>query len=80
MQAVKPVYTYENALQDHEWLAENGLDLHDQYRGEWVAICFQEVIAHDQDFTKVAAIADEMQISPLYADFPEEETIVYAIG
>lgn len=80
MQVVKPVYTYKDAFKDQEWLADHSIEFHQKYRGEWVAIYFKEIVAHDQDFDKVVTKADEMGITPAYMQFPMEETVVYAIG
>ena len=78
MQNVTPVYTYQETEQDNEWLAMNSIEFHQKYRGEWIAAYQKKIIAHDQDFAKVAAVAEKMLINPLYAQFPEEEVVVYA--
>ena len=80
MQAVMPARTYEETLQDHKWLTTHGLEINDKHSGEWIAVYCGKIIAHDNSLAKVIAIADEMQISPLYAQIPAEETIVYAFG
>lgn len=80
VEALKHVYSHQDLMNDHKWLAANSLDLYKKYQGEWVAIYLGQVIAHHRDYFKVSVAAKEMQVNPLYMEFPEEETIIYAIG
>ena len=36
-----------------------------------------QIIAHDQDFDKVAAVAQQLQLDALYTQIREEDTIIY---
>ena len=67
----------DEILQDHKWLATNGLEIQQKYRGEWIAVNNGQIIAYDQDFDKVAAVAQQLQLDALYTQIPEEDTIIY---
>jgi len=67
----------DEILQDHKWLATNGLEIQQKCRGEWIAVNNGQIIAHDQDFDKVAAVAQQLRIDALYTQIPEEDTIIY---
>ena len=69
--------SYDEILQDHKWFATNGLEIQRKYSGEWVAVNNGQIIAHDRDFDKVAAVAQQLQADALYTQIPEEDTIIY---
>ena len=69
--------SYDEILQDHNWLATNGLEIQKSYRGEWIAVNNGQIIAHDRDFDKVATVAQQLQVDALYTQIPEEDTIIY---
>ena len=69
--------SYDEILQDHKWLATNGLEIQQKYRGEWIAVNSGQIIAHDRDFGEVAAVAQQLQVDALYTQIPEEDTIIY---
>jgi len=68
--------SYDDILQDHKWLATNGLEIQQKYRGEWIAINNGQIIAHDRDFGAVAAVAQKLRIDALYTQIPEKDTIL----
>jgi len=68
---------YDEILQDHKWLATNGLEIQKKYKGEWIAVNHGQIIAHDRDFDKVATVAQQLQVDALYTQIPEEDTIIY---
>ena len=63
--------SYDEILQDHKWLATNGLEIQQKYRGEWIAVNSGQIIAHDRDFGEVAAVAQQSQVDALYTQIPE---------
>jgi hypothetical protein len=69
--------SYNEILQDHNWLATNGLEIQQKHRGKWIAVNNEQIIAHDRDFDKVAAVAHKLQVDALYTQIPEEDTIIY---
>lgn len=69
--------SYDEILQDHKWLAANGLEIQRKYSGEWIAVNNGRIVAHDRDFDKVAAMAQQLQVDALYTQIPEEDTIIY---
>lgn len=69
--------SYDEILQDHRWLAANGLEIQQKYRGEWIAVNNGQIIAHDRDFDRVAAVSQQLQADALYTQIPEEDTIIY---
>jgi len=69
--------SFDEILNDHKWLATNGMEIQQKYRGEWIAVNNGQIIAHDRDFDKVAAVARQLQVDALYTQIPEEDTIIY---
>jgi hypothetical protein len=69
--------SYNEICQDHRWLAANGLEIQQKYRGEWIAVNNGQIIAHDRDFDRVVAVAQQLQADALYTQIPEADTIIY---
>jgi len=69
--------TYNDALNDHTWIVDNGIEIHEKYRGEWIAVANNQLLAHGYDFEKVVASAQELCPKPTFMQVPFEDTIIY---
>ena len=68
---------YQTALRDHEWIAANGIELHQKYRGEWIAVGNGQLLSHGYDFDTVALTARKLYPKPVFMQIPREDTVIY---
>ena len=54
---------------------KKALDL-DKYRGEWIALAKEKIIAHGRDLNKVANKAEKITKKPVFEKIPESEVMV----
>lgn len=68
--------TYKDALDDHKWIVDNGIEIHKKYRGEWIAVGNNQLLAHGYDFEKVIVTAQELCPKPTFMQVPLEDTLI----
>ena len=49
-----------------------------KYRGEWIAVVGDKIIAHGKDFKKVDDEARKISPNPVFDKIPKEDVVVYA--
>lgn len=62
---------------EYEWSVKNSLEISQKYRGEHIAIVGEKVVAHGEDFKKVAEEARKVDPNPLFVEIPKEDVVVY---
>ena len=63
---------------EDQWFTEHSLEISQQYRGEHIAIVEDKIVAHGEDFKKVAEEARKISQNPLFVEIPKEDVVVYA--
>lgn len=62
---------------EHEWFTKNSIDVSQKYKGEWIAIVDDKIVAHGKVFKDVADEARKTSPKPLYFQIPKEDVVVY---
>lgn len=60
---------------EFEWLSRHH-EKEIKYRGEYIAVVGEKIVAHGRNFRKVAAEAEKTSRDPLYAKVPIEEVMI----
>ena len=61
--------------QDLEWLCQHS-EISQQYRGQYIAIVDEKVVAFGDDLEKVNELAEKFDLDPLISWTPEEEILI----
>ena len=61
--------------QDLEWLCKHS-EISQKYRGQYIAIVDEKVVAFGDDLEKVNELAEKFDLDPLISWTPEEEILI----
>lgn len=67
----------DNMRKEYEWSVKNSLEISQKYRGEWIAIVDDKIVAHGKTFGEVDDEARKISPNPLFAQIPKEDVVVY---
>ncbi len=63
---------------EYEFLVEHSSEISQKYKGEWIAVVEDKIVAHGKDFKNVAEEARKVSGCPVFDKIPEEDVVVYA--
>lgn len=61
-----------------KFLEKHSNELFKKYRGKYIAIAGDKLVASGQDFLKVARKAEKVSKEPVFMKIPKDDVVVYA--
>lgn len=62
---------------EYEFLVKSSKNISKKYKGEWIAVVEDKIVAHGKNFKEVAKKAKKISTHPVFDKIPQEDVVVY---